>query len=270
MTPPTNIDGTDITGATIDGQEVTEITIDGVTVFSPLPVAFSNLIAWYPFDSQEYGGSDTDDVTAIIGGSGDDTAFNQNITGNPSFPASGGVTDINAGTNSGAVDFSGQSGAELTNSTLQLDDTDDFTITAWAEKVGNVEVGGTAGIVAQRNAFDTTDWILFTEPNDGYIGAGAGEQNASGILEFNTSFDGSFLFVAFVKDDSNYELYAGSGTTPVDSLSYTGGWTTSETLRIGNLQAGNFTLDGAIDDVRIYNKPLSGSEINQIYLRTQP
>jgi len=32
--PPTNIDGTDITGATIDGQDVQEITIDGQTVFS--------------------------------------------------------------------------------------------------------------------------------------------------------------------------------------------------------------------------------------------
>jgi len=32
--PPTNIDGTDITGATIDGTEVTEITVDGDTVFT--------------------------------------------------------------------------------------------------------------------------------------------------------------------------------------------------------------------------------------------
>jgi len=35
--PPTNIDGTDITGASIDGQEVQEITIDGQTVFSAAP-----------------------------------------------------------------------------------------------------------------------------------------------------------------------------------------------------------------------------------------
>jgi len=34
MTPPTNIDGSDITGATIDGQEVQEITVDGQTVFT--------------------------------------------------------------------------------------------------------------------------------------------------------------------------------------------------------------------------------------------
>jgi len=33
MSPPTNIDGTDITGASIDGQDVEEITIDGQTVF---------------------------------------------------------------------------------------------------------------------------------------------------------------------------------------------------------------------------------------------
>jgi hypothetical protein len=32
--PPTNIDGTDITGATIDGQDVQEITVDGQTVFT--------------------------------------------------------------------------------------------------------------------------------------------------------------------------------------------------------------------------------------------
>jgi len=37
MTPPTSIDGTDITGATVDGTEVTEITIDGETVFTAGP-----------------------------------------------------------------------------------------------------------------------------------------------------------------------------------------------------------------------------------------
>ena len=34
MSPPTSIDGTDITGATIDGEEVQEITVDGDTVFT--------------------------------------------------------------------------------------------------------------------------------------------------------------------------------------------------------------------------------------------
>jgi len=34
MTPPTSIDGTDISGATIDGQEVQEITVDGNIAFT--------------------------------------------------------------------------------------------------------------------------------------------------------------------------------------------------------------------------------------------
>jgi len=37
MTPPTSIDGTDISSATIDGQEVQEITVDGQTVFTAGP-----------------------------------------------------------------------------------------------------------------------------------------------------------------------------------------------------------------------------------------
>lgn len=35
--PPTNIDGSEITGATIDGQEVSEITADGDVVFTAAP-----------------------------------------------------------------------------------------------------------------------------------------------------------------------------------------------------------------------------------------
>jgi len=37
MTPPINIDGTDITGATIDGTDVSEVTVDGTQVFSAIP-----------------------------------------------------------------------------------------------------------------------------------------------------------------------------------------------------------------------------------------
>lgn len=37
MSPSTNIDGTEITGATIDGQDVQEITVDGDTVFTAIP-----------------------------------------------------------------------------------------------------------------------------------------------------------------------------------------------------------------------------------------
>ena len=46
---PTNIDGTEITGATIDGQDVSEITVDGETVFTAIPDSYT---------SQTYSGPD--------------------------------------------------------------------------------------------------------------------------------------------------------------------------------------------------------------------
>jgi len=50
--PPTNIDGTDITGATIDGQDVQEITVDGNVVFTARNVIQS--VAIRPNDDRSF------------------------------------------------------------------------------------------------------------------------------------------------------------------------------------------------------------------------
>jgi hypothetical protein len=57
MSPPINIDGTDITAATIDGQEVQEITIDGQRVFpaQPTQVLFAD-----DFESYSTGSTPSD------------------------------------------------------------------------------------------------------------------------------------------------------------------------------------------------------------------
>jgi len=190
--PPTSIDGTDITRATIDGQDVEEITVDGQTVFTATerPVAYSNLVAWWPFDSSFYGGSNTDDVTAILGGSGDDTAYDLTINGSPSYLSSGGVTDINKGGNSGAFDFSGNSNNVLTNNTLQLDDTDDFTVTGWHQKVTGV-TNEFAGMVGQRDSQGDNDWAIFLTGKNEKVFVGIGEGDAL-TLEYLPNFDGTY------------------------------------------------------------------------------
>jgi len=77
--PPTNIDGTDITGATIDGQDVQEITVDGQTVFSGIPDS-----AIFQFDPTDIGASDGQTVStwpeAIAGA-------DMSMTGNPTYQA---------------------------------------------------------------------------------------------------------------------------------------------------------------------------------------
>jgi len=82
---PTEIDGTDITGATIDGTDVQEITVDGDVVFSAgptLPESFerANPLAIYSGDISDFAvdsspvfdgaksirGTDTSDVAEIV------------------------------------------------------------------------------------------------------------------------------------------------------------------------------------------------------------
>jgi len=96
--PPTNIDGTDITGATIDGQEVQEITIDGQTVFTasvPLIEDFEdgNINGW-------------NHITNAGGTAGiSNTGFNSNHSIEVSV-SSGGANSIGFFDGFGLVDFS--------------------------------------------------------------------------------------------------------------------------------------------------------------------
>jgi len=133
---------------------------------SELPVAYSNLVAWYPFDSARYTGSNADDVTGIIGGSGDDTAFDGTVNG-ATYQSSGGVTDINAGTNSGAYDFDG------TNDALDVqfssNESQPITIAAVAECTVSSGRNGLSDGVA--NNFNL-EWRFDTDNYDAFAGAG--------------------------------------------------------------------------------------------------
>jgi len=269
--PPTSIDGTDITGATIDGTDVTEITIDGDTVFSAetLPVAYSNLVAWYPFDSSFYGGSNADDVTALFnsGQSGDSTAYDGTVSG-ATYQSSGGVTDINAGANSGAFNFDG-SDDTIIPPFPNVDFDQPNTIMGWAntDNSNNEQVIVGFGFSGAKDPFyfidifDNSDFRFIVEDNSGSLQA-----LATGGLTTNTSFH-----VAGVFDGSNYNLFV-DGSLEVSQSKSNGSVSQLNQMGIGvlnrSVESGEF--DGRIDDVRIYDTDLSSSQINQIYQNTQP
>jgi len=97
--PPTNIDGTDITGATIDGQDVQEITIDGQTAFTAVP---ASLIHKYSALEQTEG----DGVT--VNPWKDNTAsLNLDAIGSPSMDKASlnGVDAINLDGSNDAYDY---------------------------------------------------------------------------------------------------------------------------------------------------------------------
>jgi len=289
MMPPTSIDGTDITGATIDGSDVQEITVDGQTVFTAeaLPVAYSNLVAWYPFDSTTYGGSDADDVTALFnsGQSGDSTAYDGTVNGFTFSP--NGVEDINAGPSSGAVqpDFDTTHNIDLgAAKDTFYSSRGDISIGAWAYwdrtdgpvndfprvtndfKDGQFGLGGLT--LGSAGRFNFGDWKTSSNQNGGF-GPPTGPTVSTnewylGVMTYDSSTGTMEWYVADENDSSISSVdtvSAGSGGLN-DALS-------NESYLIGSDNSGR-TMDGRIDDVRIYDKVLTSSEVSDWFTNTKP
>jgi len=267
---PTSIDGTDITGATIDGTDVTEITVDGQTVFTAgpnLPVAYSNLVAWYPFDSAEYGGSNADDVTALFNPaqSGDSTAYDGTVNG-ATYQSSGGVTDINAGANSGGYQFDGSNDhIDLPSFTGSYSE---FSMGYWIRPdVQSTDIimdhfeSGQDYFRTRINGDGTVRWNLndSTGPGPGFDSTGSySVGNWNHIMGTYSSTNG-------------VELYIDGVSVATDS-STSGTYNPSGQNRLGAFtdNAGIEDYDGNLDDVRWYDVELTSTQINQIYQNTQP
>ena len=273
MIPPTSIDGTDITGATIDGTDVQEITVDGDVVFSAqqLPVAYSNLVVWYPFDSAEYGGSNADDVTAIIGGSGDDTAYDGTVNG-ATYQSSGGVTDINAGLNSGGFDFDGSNDFIEFTAPSTLKGTGQRTITCWFNTDTSSET--VLHTSAQENNVGQGNVLTFSTESGGFrLRVFSGK----GIILQNSYNNNENVFVSFSildSDLSNSKVRVRSENASSFSQDNFTGFPSIDTITtdylLGGAIFGRSDFNGTVDDFRVYNTFLSNSQIDQIYQNTQP
>ena len=265
---PTSIDGTDITGATIDGTDVQEITVDGDVVFSAapsnLPVAYSNLVAWYPFDSGTYGGSNPDDVTALFNPSqsGDSTAYDGTVNG-ASYQSSGGVTDINAGANSGAFSFDGSNDyIEVSSGIINGDSS--FTLSVWV----NFDTLQDVSIIGETRGNSSGSFDVRYFQSDDDIKASYPFQGTpvdTNQLNFSTN---QWFHIAYVRDGGNHDVY-------IDAI-LEGSGSGSNFNADGNefVLGASYTfedyLDGKLDDARVYNKALSSTEVDQIYQNSEP
>jgi len=263
MIPPTSIDGTDITGATIDGTDVQEITVDGQTVFTAapqinLPVAYSNLVAWYPFDSATYGGSNTDDVTAILGGSGDDTAYDGTVNG-ATYQSSGGRTDINAGASSGYYEFTADNDEIIIPHEHQ---TSNFTYTMWIRNVN----GGTDNLFGNRDGSNDTNFLYadnsFYRPHTGNGGFGQFDTQTA------PSTNSTWQHIAWVYDGSN-RIYIDGVEDANSPGSNTGNTIVNTDFTLTGPDSGENGIICDIDDFRAYNTALTQTQIEQIVQNTQ-
>jgi len=243
------------------GSEVTD-----VAKFGMLPVAASDLVAWYPFRS-----GTGEDITAGDSRFGDTTDYSVVVNG-ATFQSSGGVTDIETGANSGAFELDG------TDDTLDLgtvaDSDQSLTFMTWV----NSDV---AGSERQRPL----------TKNDGV------NTSKDGSFLFQISDDGTVLLVVFNNGTNinisasqtvaantyvhlcgRYDFPTGTAELYINGQSVNTASVgqlpplSSQPWRIGqdNPKSVIGDLDGTADGTRIYTAALSDSQINQIYLNTEP
>jgi len=232
-----------------------------------LPVAASDLVAWYPFRS-----GTGEDITAGDSNFGDTTDYSATVNG-PTFQASGGVTDIKTGANSGAFDFDG------TDDTLDLgtvaDSDQSLTVMTWVKPdVVNVSAQQRVITKSDANSFPDGTFIL------GILGNG----EPRFVLFTNGAINNALSPTAisanqYVHLAGRYDFQSGdislfiNGQSVATTSAGQAPPLTSQPWRIGeDNPVGNADefINGTVDGTRIYTTALSDSQINQIYLNTKP
>ena len=159
------------------------------------------------------------------------------------------------------------------SSPASLDNLNTMTISAWVNPASSV---GTGYILSKTLSLALTDGWQFTKS-----GASLYFQNA-----FSTSW-GMWTFIAPLKvnqwthvvltydrtSTSNVPtLYVNASSTPVFPLVSPSGTTLSDdsaSLNIGGVTGFTNSFNGSLDDVRIYNRILSATEVKQLYKEGQ-
>jgi len=230
-----------------------------------LPVAASDLVAWYPFRA-----GTGEDITAGDSNFGDTTDYSATVNG-ATFQASGGVTDIQTGANSGAFDFDG------TDDTLDLgtvaDSDQSLTFMTWVKP--DTVSKGNMRFITKADGSGSTDpgsiiIFLSNPPKPGLLVSGASVGNGSSSVSMS---NGKYTHLAGRYDFQNGQITLLINGQPVDSNS-PGQLPpfSSQSWRIGEdnpIKLSEF-FNGTVDGTRIYQAALSDSQINQIYLNTKP
>jgi hypothetical protein len=216
-----------------------------------LPVAASDLVAWYPFRS-----GTGEDITAGDSDFGDTTDYSATVNG-ATFQASGGVADIQTGANSGAFDFDGVDDFLDTSAPCPVPK---FTFMAFVE-TDTSSLSDFTTILSTRDEAVQDDIEINASDfrSEFSFNRGSGKIKAP-IQSSYTHLAGSF-------DSGNMEFFVNGSSVGTATASIPA---SGNVFDIGGRPAGDNHYDGRIDGVRIYNSVLSQTQINQVFQNTKP
>jgi len=199
MSPPIDIDGSEIQKATIDGQIVSEITIDGQEAFDPIPDS-DNLQSRYPASTFSLSEGDT------ISSAWTDTqgSFDAAVNGSPTYRSSA--------TPSGdpAVEFAGSSYFD-TGFVQNTDNTRSLYVVRRADSTSSFNT-----IYGAEDSSGTLNADYLRKEDNGFRRALYSDGNTT----FGTMTTGSFVIDSLIADGSTLNWYVNGSN--VGSVSYTG------------------------------------------------
>jgi hypothetical protein len=206
----------------------------------------NNLVAYYKFDSKN--------GTTVF----DSARGNTGTLTNGADTNAQGLWDTNAGYFDGVNDYVSSTGANLAM-------TGSLTISAW------VKLNGTPAAyseVATKIDNSTHGYALIVS-NDRkayfYIGDGVDWQTA---VSTNTLQDNRWYYLTGVYSNGTINIFIdGVSAGPGVSQSSIGAWGTPYSFYIGNWMNGDRPYKGSIDEVKIYDRALSATEIALDYNR---
>jgi len=222
-----------------------------------LPVAASDLVAWYPFRS-----GTGEDITAGDSRFGDTTDYTATVNGATVKP-SGGVTDIKTGANSGAFDFDGvDDDLQPKNESGLNFGTGSFSISL-AVKFDTL--GNTEALVEKQDG--STLYQMFKNTNDGVQFAVG---NSSVVNVIQTVSSTSFVRITGVRDSQSTEarLFIDGKKSVASTQNFD--VSNSGSLLFGFDSTTPDHLDGVLDDIRFYDTALTQSQHDQIRSNTIP
>jgi len=249
MSPPIDIDGSEIQRATIDGEDVSEITIDGQQTARFFDIPDSVIHRW-PFDEGS-GSTVADTVGGTVGSFIDSPTWLSN-------PAAIGDSELSFDGSNDAIKSPATGGS---NAGLTLYQTIDFgsSITSGAH-IQELNQNFNAGDCYLRISRNNVDELLWAVQNDS-----SNERNVTHQLPST----GRYRIAVFL-DASNDELgIAVNGDIKITS-SKTGGFTSAHdgqhSIGFDNVSNQRF-FPAIIDEPMIQNRAATSSEIQNDYNR---
>jgi len=243
----------------VGGQGV--VYFDGIRLYShdrqlftPVEPNNAGLMGYYPLDE---GAGNT--ATDMSGNGHDGTIYSTGVTY--------GVTWISQGFINGGINIDGTAACRVELGTWDpAEGTGQLSLALWIKWAGSGNAN--QGLIGKRDAWNANEMMFgfrLSNASIRLLRAGSTVSTADGVM---TPFIGEWAHVAVTFDGTTARIYLNG--EEIQSGGFSFGNKTTADMRIGAYSNASDSFNGDIDEVRIYNRVLSPTEIAWLSGMTLP